>query len=263
MRQVTVFKFWRSRKLKSEPAASTVGDCLVYAIGDIHGRIDVLDVLLGRIRSDLLELKPADRPSLVFLGDYIDRGPGSRAVIDRVLELGSEFNVIALRGNHEDALIRFLEDPEANTGWLDHGGVQTLLAYGVNPPQRADQLPWTDLRDRFAQALPDNHLRFFRQLEHYAEIGDYVFAHAGVRPDVALDQQTAHDLMWIRKPFLEADQAMDRVVVHGHTPAETPHMGRWRIGIDTGAYATGVLTAVRLHGTDRSFISSRAGPVGP
>jgi serine/threonine protein phosphatase 1 len=256
-----VFKFWRSRKLKSVPAASSVGDRVVYAIGDIHGRIDVLDVLLERIRSDVLESKPAERSSLVFLGDYIDRGPASRAVIDRVLELGAEFTVIALRGNHEDALIRFLEEPEGNTGWLDHGGIQTLLSYGVNPPQRADQPPWTDLRDRFAEALPDNHLSFFRQLEHYAVIGDFVFAHAGGRPEVALDKQSAHDLMWIRKPFLEADQALDRVVVHGHTPAEEPHMGRWRIGVDTGAYATGILTAVRLHGTDRSFISSRTRPV--
>ena len=160
-------------------------------------------------------------------------------------------------GNHEDALLRFLDDPSIGPDWIEHGGAETLKSYGVDPPHRTNPVTWTDVRDRFAQALPDDHLVFFQGLEHYAVVGDYIFAHAGVRPNVALEQQTTQDLIWIRRPFLEVDKASDRVVVHGHTPTETPHMGRWRIGVDTGAYATGVLTAVRLMGTERAFLSTR------
>jgi serine/threonine protein phosphatase 1 len=242
---------------RGEAEASSVGEQLVYAIGDIHGRIDLLETLLEQIQSDAQVLQSAVDPLLVFLGDFIDRGPDSRAVIDRVMDLKSKISIIALRGNHEDSMIRFLEDPEANQDWLSHGGLETLRSYGVVLPQLSQELPWSDLRDRFAEALPPSHLEFLRQLGHYTVIGDYVFAHAGVRPDVSLDRQTARDLMWIRKPFLDAPRAIEQVVVHGHTPTEEPHMGRWRIGVDTGAYATGVLTAVRLRGAERAFVRSR------
>lgn len=171
------------------------------------------------------------------------------------------YTIVCLRGNHEDVLLRFLEDPSIGPDWVEHGGAQTLLSYGVTPPQRVDPVPWEKVRDLFAEALPDSHLAFFQGLEHYAAIGDYVFAHAGVRPGVPLEQQTSQDLLWIRRPFLDVEKAIDRVVVHGHTPTEEPHLGRWRIGVDTGAYATGVLTAVRLLGSERSFLSTR--PSGP
>ncbi len=252
-----MFKLWRSKRRNVPVECSSIGSCAAYAIGDIHGRIDLLTVLLERIREDCATRSMLERPLLIFLGDYVDRGPASRDVIEQIMALRTTYTVVSLRGNHEDALLRFLEDPSIGPAWVEHGGAQTLLSYGVNPPQKMDPVPWAEVRDRFAEALPPAHLAFFQGLEHYAVIGDYVFAHAGVRPGVALDQQTTQDLMWIRKPFLDVERAIDRVVVHGHTPAEIPHMGRWRIGVDTGAYATGVLTAVRLMGTDRLFLSTR------
>ena len=252
-----MFKLWRSKTRPAAAEASSIGDCLVYAIGDIHGRIDLLDRLLERIGDDIAAHPPIERTALIFLGDYVDRGPASREVIDRIITLRSTAHVVALRGNHEDALLRFLDDPAIGPDWVEHGGAQTLMSYGVTPPQKSEPAPWIEVRDRFAAALPDNHLAFFQRLEHYAVLGDYVFAHAGVRPNVALDRQTTQDLMWIRKPFLEADRAIDQVVVHGHTPMEAPYMGPWRIGVDTGAYATGVLTAVRLAGAERAFLSTR------
>ena len=253
-----MFKLWRSKTRPSAAEPASIGDCLVYAIGDIHGRIDLLDLLLARIGDDIAAHPPIERTALIFLGDYVDRGPASREVIDRIMALRSRAHVVALRGNHEDALLRFLDDPSIGPEWVEHGGAQTLLSYGVTPPQKSEPAPWIEVRDRFAAALPDTHLAFLQRLEHYAVLGDYVFAHAGVRPNVPLDQQTTQDLMWIRKPFLEADRAIDQVVVHGHTPTETPFMGPWRIGVDTGAYATGVLTAVRLAGTERAFLSTRS-----
>jgi serine/threonine protein phosphatase 1 len=252
-----VFKLWRPKTRKVADKASSIGECAAYAIGDIHGRIDLLTGLLERIREDVATRSLLERPLLLFLGDYVDRGPASREVVDRIMALRATYTVVTLRGNHEDALLRFLDDPAVGPDWVEHGGAQTLLSYGVNPPQKLDPAPWAEVRDRFTEALPASHLAFFQGLEHYAVIGDYVFAHAGVRPAVPLEQQTTQDLMWIRKPFLEVDKAIDRVVVHGHTPTEEPHMGRWRVGVDTGAYATGVLTAVRLLGTDRTFLSTR------
>jgi len=256
-----VFKLLRSKRRTVPDKASSIGEGAVYAVGDIHGRIDLLNQLLEQIRQDIATRSLLVRPLLVFLGDYVDRGPASREVIDLIANLRTTYTIVCLRGNHEDVLLRFLEDPSIGPDWVEHGGAQTLLSYGVTPPQRVDPVPWEKVRDLFAEALPDSHLAFFQGLEHYAAIGDYVFAHAGVRPGVPLEQQTSQDLLWIRRPFLDVEKAIDRVVVHGHTPTEEPHLGRWRIGVDTGAYATGVLTAVRLLGSERSFLSTR--PSGP
>jgi serine/threonine protein phosphatase 1 len=254
-----MLKFWRRDSRTKSANASSIGDRSAYAIGDIHGRHDLLQILIDLVRKDVAARALPNPPFLVFLGDYVDRGRYSREVVDCVLDLQRDFSVVALRGNHEDALLQFLEDPAIGPSWIDHGGAQTLVSYGVNPPHRADPTPWQDVRDSFAEALPPHHLAFFRGLAYHAVIGDYVFAHAGVRPGVALEDQTAHDFMWIRRPFLNVERAIDRVVVHGHTPAETPHMGRWRIGVDTGAYATGVLTAIGLTGSERFFLSARQG----
>ena len=255
--RTNVFKLWRSKTRAAVTDTSSIGDGVAYAIGDIHGRIDLLNRLLELIRADIATRSVSLRTLLIFLGDYVDRGSASREVVDVIMSLRRSYVVVTLRGNHEDALLRFLDDPSIGPDWIEHGGAETLKSYGVDPPHRTNPVTWTDVRDRFAQALPDDHLVFFQGLEHYAVVGDYIFAHAGVRPNVALEQQTTQDLIWIRRPFLEVDKASDRVVVHGHTPTETPHMGRWRIGVDTGAYATGVLTAVRLMGTERAFLSTR------
>lgn len=250
-------KIWRP----AEPAAVAApawAPGRIYAVGDVHGRLDLLDALAARLAEDRRGLA---RAALVFLGDLVDRGPASAGVIDRVVELSRDpaWDVTVLKGNHEEALLLFLEDPGFGPTWAEHGGAATLAAYGVRPPAaRTDAAGWIAARDAFAAALPAEHLDLLRGLRLWAEHGDYLFVHAGVRPGVPLERQDPRDLLWIRGEFLGADRACERVVVHGHTPAEAAWLGRWRIGLDTGAYATGRLTAVRLDGTEQTLIEVRA-----
>jgi serine/threonine protein phosphatase 1 len=228
----------------------------IYAVGDIHGRVDLLNQLLDQIAADAAATRNG-QTVLAFLGDYVDRGPQSKAVVDALMQLKQtgEEQVILLKGNHEAALLDFLDDPSAGPSWAEHGGRETLLSYGVAPPKhRSDADAWVRTRDDFAAALPDGHVRFMRNLSLWESLGDYVFVHAGVRPGVALDKQEERDLLWIREEFLQSDRAMDKVVVHGHTPVERPSLAAGRIGIDTGAYATGVLTALKLHGEVQRFL---------
>jgi serine/threonine protein phosphatase 1 len=170
----------------------------------------------------------------------------------------STLDMRLLRGNHDDSLLRFLGEPAFGPTWLRMGAAATLASYGVTPPSpRAGETEWTATRDAFAAALPDAHKVFFENLEPYVVIGDYLFVHAGVRPGVAPEQQSLQDLMWIREDFLDASRPAEQVVVHGHTPTAEPYSDADRIGIDTGAYATSVLTAVRLHETAQNFMHSR------
>lgn len=243
----------------SDQNPPTTGGRLVYAVGDIHGYAAALETLLRRIEEDARRSAPDEAPLLVFLGDYIDRGPDSRRVIDAVLaaEACRTFEVVALKGNHEDALIRFLADPAFADAWIDNWGEATLRAYGVDP--------WggEEVRTRFHAALPDAHRRFLSRLVVSHTVGDYHFVHAGVRPGVALDAQDERDLLWIRHEFLMSGEPFGKVVVHGHTPAYEPEIRPNRIGVDTGCYFTGVLTAVRLEGETRRFIqASERGPEG-
>ncbi|HYF21937.1 MAG TPA: metallophosphoesterase [Caulobacteraceae bacterium] len=240
------------------PAPRSRTSELVYAIGDVHGRLDCLEPLLDAIRADAQA--HAVRPRLIFLGDLVDRGPESRQVVDRVLELSIQgwCDVDALKGNHEEALLLFLEEPPFGATWGDHGGGPTMLSYGVAPPRtRTDDEAWTAARDAFAAALPDEHLAFYKALKLWTVSDDYLFVHAGVRPGTPIERQEEADLLWIRAPFLEVERASDKVVVHGHTPSEQVEMTPWRIGTDTGAYATGLLSAVKLHGTERRLIQAR------
>ena len=247
--------FARKRKPELARQASTDGR-MVYAIGDLHGRADLLQALLTRIAADVIASKPAARPVLIFVGDYIDRGPSSKGVIDRVLSVGrSGFEVRTLMGNHERTLLQFLEDPAVGPLWAAHGGVETLVDYGVAPPS-IDASPgaWADARDAFAAQAPPRHLKFLAGLETQVVYGDYLFVHAGVRPGVPLVEQTEHDLLTIRGEFLTAVRPNEKIVVHGHTPTEAPFSGPHRINVDTGAYATGVLTAVKLQDAARRFL---------
>jgi serine/threonine protein phosphatase 1 len=232
---------------------------IYYAIGDVHGRLDLLRALLRSIDADARRT-PSKAVNLVFLGDYIDRGQESRGVIEllTVLKRDGGVRVTALRGNHEEALLGFIADPSTGGAWAEHGGRETLKSYGVEPPRAmTDAEGWSAARDAFVAALPRAHLDFLRELQLFAVVGDYVFVHAGVRPGVPLEHQEAHDLMWIRKDFMEAPRVLDaQVVVHGHTPTAEPSEGPGRIGVDTGAYATGVLTAVKLEDDRRSFIQT-------
>jgi serine/threonine protein phosphatase 1 len=241
------------RTPKGEPRA-VPPDHRVYAVGDIHGRRDLLDRLLREIENDCAGTRQT--AVIVFLGDYVDRGPDSKGVIDRLLSLPARFQGKFLRGNHEQALLDFLADPASYEGWCDFGADETLTSYGVRPPRDHSLLTLSDARDRFAQALPANHWYLFRTLLLSWEIGGYFFSHAGVRPGTSLNEQKEDDLLWIREEFLSSSEDFGKIVVHGHTPAESPVKRANRIGVDTGAYLTGHLTAVVLEGDSQRFIQT-------
>jgi len=230
----------------------------LYAIGDIHGRADLLASLLQLIAEDISNLPPESNPLLVFLGDYVDRGPHSREVIETVAGLQDRtgWEVIALKGNHEAVMSRFLDGADCGLEWCRHGGRETLLSYGVRI-EEGGGADWEAVRAAFRDALPDGHLEFLRSLSLYAVHGRYIFVHAGLRPGIALSDQDERDLLWIRDDFFAADSWDGSVVVHGHTPTAEPYLGPHRIGVDTGAYATGALTAVRLIGDDVSILTTR------
>ena len=240
-------------------APPSTGGRLIYAVGDVHGRLDVLEPLVADIAADAARAKPTHRPLLIFLGDYVDRGGASAGVIDFVQKLQKTegFEVVALKGNHEEAMLQFLDDPGFGPLWLEHGGGPTLVSYGAPPPVgRGDAQAWIRTRDALATALPDDHRRFLDSLELIVTVGDYAFVHAGVRPGASLERQTEHDLMWIRHDFLQAPGPFEKIIVHGHTPSEAPQVTPHRIGVDTGVYATGVLTAVRLDGVGPRFLQA-------
>jgi serine/threonine protein phosphatase 1 len=255
--------------VKPQAPRPSTGGRLIYAIGDIHGRSDLLKGLIGRVLEDMGASAragdpPCDKPVVVFLGDYIDRGADSRGVVDAILALRGDpsLEVRCLKGNHEQALLEFLEDTAIGPSWMIHGGRQTLASYGVAThgigPGAASAEGWAKVRDALANALAGDQLAFYRSLELSATYGDYLFVHAGVRPGVPLDRQSAQDMMWIRHDFIEGSTRLDKLVVHGHTPGEAPYVDFRRICVDTGAYATGILSAVRLCGEEQSFIQERS-----
>jgi serine/threonine protein phosphatase 1 len=227
----------------------------IYAIGDIHGRIDLLDKLLARIDTDI-ELRPAERPLFVFLGDYVDRGPSSRETIDRLIEHGAAKECVFLRGNHELILVKCLNDPSLFEKWLRLGGVQTLISYGVPAEILTSGKQIVELQAALHGALPPAHFRFFRDLQDFFDCGDFFFAHAGVRPNIDLALQRQSDLLWIRDEFLLSNKDLGKIVVHGHTPTLRVEAGPNRINIDTGAYATGCLTCLVIEDCRLSVIDT-------
>lgn len=230
---------------------------LLYAVGDIHGRVDLLDALLGQIEDDA-KASRAGKKTLVFLGDYVDRGPDSCGVIEKLIaDLPEGFAKHFLKGNHEALLLGFLDDPETLDLWLLNGGAATMASYGVdiNGLDRLSASPET-WRDAFAASLPDSHRKFFAQLELSLAAGDYLFVHAGVQPDRPLDAQIEADLIWIRTPFLDWTRPFGKMIVHGHTPGRAPVIRSNRIGIDTGACFTDRLTALKLEGDKQAFLQT-------
>ena len=235
----------------------TPDDTVVYAIGDIHGRLDLLDAIQGRIADDARN-RDANKRLLVYLGDYVSRGPDSRQVVDRVRDwLPEGFERVTLKGNHEDLLLRFL-DGEIETGrhWLDYGGLEAMSAYGVAIADREarDDASVIALGQDLAERLPDSHLEFFRTLQINHSVGDYFFVHGGVRPGIPLREQSDRDCLWIRKTFLNSETDHGAMVVHGHSISGQPEIRHNRIGIDTGAYRSGVLTCLVLAGEGREFL---------
>ena len=237
--------------------SQTPPDTVIYAIGDIHGRLDLLSAIHDRIAADARQ-RSARHRIVVYLGDYVSRGADCRGVVDRVREwLPAGFERVTLKGNHEDLLLSFLGgDLDMGRHWFDYGGLDALAHYGIAIPDRdaRDDTSVALLRDRFASALPQAHLDFFRSLPVSYRAGDYYFVHGGVRPGVPLAEQSDHDRMWIRKAFLDSNADHGAVVVHGHSISEQPVIRPNRIGIDTGAYRSGVLTCLLLEGPLRDFL---------
>lgn len=233
----------------------------IFAIGDIHGRLDLLDLLLEQIANHAAQ-HPMPDNGLVFLGDYIDRGPDSRGVIDRLIALPRVFagwELHFLRGNHDNAALEFIKNPGLYTVWRSHGAAQTLISYGVLPPRFEKQSEFEQARDDFVRVVPRSHFNFLSQLKYFHAEDDYLFVHAGIRPGIALADQLPEDMLWIREDFLLHRKRFEKVIVHGHTPAPSPIVLSNRICVDTGAHATGQLTALILDSEGRSFLTTGKG----
>lgn len=252
-----LFPVWktliRPMKRGKLPSANLPNDVRIYTVGDIHGRLDLLDQLLSRIDAHLAA-NPIARAVDVFLGDYVDRGPHSRDVIDRLIKRTRTRNAVCLQGNHELLLRQFMEDPTILDEWGKYGGLATLVSYGLAPPVKADSNGQVKLASEFNQVLPESHRQFLGSLALSFTCGDFFFVHAGVRPGVSLRTQRAEDLLWIRDDFLLHEQSFGKFVVHGHTPVAQPEIRSNRVNIDTGAYATGRLTCLVLEKNSMSFL---------
>jgi serine/threonine protein phosphatase 1 len=250
-----------SRVFAAKPPrpASTPERTRVYAIGDVHGRDDLLDAMAGLIERDCASA-PAETVT-VTIGDYVDRGPHSAAVVERLASGRFPTPLRALRGNHEAMLLRFLAEPLFLEYWRWSGGLETLRSYGVDVSAAMRGEGYERARDAFAEALPATHRAFLEATELSVSIGDYFFCHAGVRPGRPLERQSGEDLMWIRDGFLGCERPFGKIVVHGHTPAPNPEVRPNRINIDTGAFATSRLTCLALEGERRWFLTA-GGPNG-
>lgn len=241
-------------KSPARPTAVPVGG-RVYAVGDIHGRADLLDVMAAAIAADI-HAKPVANSQTIFLGDYIDRGPASAQVMDRLARGDFPTPIITLSGNHEDLFQKMLRGALDVQSFCSNGGDATLRSYGLDP-QAIRRLRPRDLDEMLRAAIPLRHRAFLDAAPPSHTVGDYFFCHAGARPGVSLDWQSEHDLMWIRGEFLNSDYDFGRMIVHGHTPVETPQVRANGINVDTKAFASGVLTAIVLEGTDRRFIQAK------
>ena len=226
----------------------------IYAIGDIHGCRDLLDRMIEAIRGDLAA-HPVDHALTVTLGDYVDRGPDSRGVVERLAGNPFPTEYVALKGNHEEMLAAFLRDPSAGGDWSRNGGLETLHSYGIDVGPMMRGRACGAVAALFEKALPPAHRAFFASLRVCLSLGRYFFCHAGVRPGVAFAQQREHDLLWIRDPFLRDRTGFGKIVVHGHTPSLLPEIRPNRINVDTGAFITGRLTCAVLEAEQPRFLS--------
>jgi serine/threonine protein phosphatase 1 len=227
----------------------------IYAVGDIHGRLDLLDALLDMIGQDDCK-RGAVASELIFLGDLIDRGPDSSGVVERLMALGQARPVRFLMGNHEEVFLRAMEgDPKALRFLIRIGGRETLLSYGISESEYRG-LDYDELLPLAQSKVPTAHLAFLAAFEKWIEVGDYLFVHAGLRPGVAVADQSTSDLCWIREDFLSHRDSFGKMVVHGHSISEDIDERPNRIGIDTGAFASGRLTAIGLEGSERWYLST-------
>ena len=252
--------FERPHRREKEPAGAE--GYRAYVVGDVHGRLDLLEDLLAKIHAEL-QHRPAEKTLLVFVGDLIDRGPASAHVLERLRSYRrAGIETVFLLGNHEEVLLRILHgDAQLITKWRWFGGSECLHSYGIEPDQlahRSDDQALALIRE----AIPKEHVSFLESFVDSCRFGDYLFVHAGIRPGIELQEQTQNDLRWIREPFLYDGRDHGFVVVHGHTISAQPELLPNRIGIDTGAYRSGVLTALAIEGTGRWLLDTGSTPQG-
>ena len=238
-----------------EASASVPEGQRVYAIGDIHGRLDLFEQLIAAIDADDAGRTPAET-TVVLLGDLVDRGPDSAGVIDAAMEWGARRTVRLLAGNHEEMFLDSLERTEVLRHFLRYGGKETVLSY---PVDRSDyrELTLDQLQARMRSAVPQAHVDYMRAAEDAVTIGDYLFVHAGIRPGIPLEEQNPADLRWIRDSFISDTRDHGCVVVHGHTISDAVEEMPNRIGIDTGAFQSGRLTALGLEASQRWYLTAR------
>lgn len=230
----------------------------IYAIGDVHGYLDLLFEIHDLISDDLAN-NPIKHHKIIHLGDYVDRGPNSKGCIQFLINLmTTNPNVSCLKGNHEDKMVKFLHEPiESAHSFLTYGGAECALSYGVEPvPLTVSNQEMTEFSNTFREAVPKSHIQFINELLIYQSEGDYLFVHAGIRPNVALRQQSDHDLMTIRRDFIHHTGLYEKVIVHGHTPHHPIEIKPNRMNADTCAYDTGVLTCIVLEDDKYRILST-------
>lgn len=243
------------RKKEDAPRPSVPPGERVYAVGDIHGRLDLFEELIHAIERDDLEAPPPGRTTVVLLGDLVDRGPASAQVLARAREWQVRRPVRILAGNHEEMFLDAFASTEVLRHFIKHGGRETLLSYGMTTHAFNDA-SLDALHDMMDTLVPRHDRDFMAGFETHIVIGDYLFVHAGIRPEVPLEEQRRRDMLWIREPFLRYEQPFGHFVIHGHTISETIDEQDNRIGVDTGAFRSGILTAIVLEGTERRYIQA-------
>ena len=251
--------FFRKRPI-AEPVSRAIPDGQrVYAVGDVHGCLDLLDDLVAQVETDD-RARGTAQTQIVFLGDLVDRGPDSAGVVERLIELAeARGNVRFILGNHEEIFLRALGgDMESLRLFVRVGGRETILSYGVSELDY-ERTDYGELLALIQAHVPPRHIAFLESFEDRIEIGDYVFVHAGLRPGVAIENQRRSDMRWIRSTFLDSNAEFGKLVVHGHSISDEVIERPNRIGLDTGAFASGRLSALGLEGTDRWFLTAEAG----
>lgn len=260
MKLLEALSNWKFLKPRSESPRETKADEVepskIYAIGDIHGRLDLLGDLFSKMKADLLA-HPCENPKFVFVGDYIDRGPDNDGVLSTLISLQKHDNTICLRGNHEQLLLNFLKDASVMSNWRRYGALETLESYNVPTNKVRQGYGFEEARANLESRLPQSHLKFLLDTQLSFETSKYFFCHAGVNPARSLARQTPKDLLWIRQEFLSYAEPFEKIIVHGHTPVSKLDIRSNRINVDTGAYETNVLSCAVLEGdTVRTLRSS-------
>jgi serine/threonine protein phosphatase 1 len=251
-------KLFAAKRSKRGPSAAIPPGERIYAVGDIHGRLDLLDRLLVMIAEDHTRRGGSVALQHIFLGDLVDRGPQSAHVVERLLQFGKRYpETIFLTGNHEEVFLQAAKgDLKALRFFNRIGGRETILSYGIDE-QTYLESDYEQLMLRLRMAVPSEHIAFLDSFDNIAVRGDYAFVHAGIRPGTPLDEQSGSDLRWIREEFLGHKGPLEKIIVHGHTIFDDVEQLDYRIGLDTGAYASGVLTAMGFEGDERWILQAR------